>query len=742
MMSLGTGSSKPGDDSRLGTILLVDDDPRQRVAIAALLRFKGNTCIEAGNREEVANQLNKLGDRIDACLLDWHLGTADVGRATLKLIRKRFPLLPVLVFTAKEDAGRDAYAAGASFYITKPFEPGLVTHFVDALMTMRGLAQEVALTERQNQLLERANHLMSHLHCLAQDEPDQSEKQVASAVADFLHKELFYSRVRIYLMADGKPVGTVSRGMHDGFDIAKYSLEEDDPNALRAFDNGAPVLIAATELRDDRFFHEFRKEDVRFQMMVPLVSAFGESGLITIDDKDAAHPLSEDDVAVLSLASAAIAGALQAALERRQDVREKEWYRGLLEIDKVLSSTPRLDRVLQSVIDTLTGLVPADMGIVMTRRGEGLPLGVIAASEGAPPEIFRVTHDGNYGLIGKCLQIGEQVKVDDITSDSDFIECLQKIQFSHIWKQCFSNTRTVVIEPVCCGDVLIGVLILGFSQLEPIDQIDLKFLDDVARRVAIALAKLDEEQRFEAALIQKAKLSDLAMLTAGVSHGIRNPLQTIRAALDVMTDVNVSDKQGSTAEYQSFQEAISSIEQALKRAFDLVNRLVRWATPSGGLSGVVQVEDILRDLTEIVSGQLSEQKIVIELQIAEKLPPVDASIDGLRVAFDDLVWNAAKAMPHGGTLTITANCDRDTEAVEVRFTDTGMGMSQEQVDQLFSRKPFEPLPAGGSGLGTYLASKVVESAGGSVECQSEEGHGTTFTFRFPAMDDTSSNGVA
>jgi signal transduction histidine kinase len=354
--------------------------------------------------------------------------------------------------------------------------------------------------------------------------------------------------------------------------------------------------------------------------------------------------------------------------------------------------------------------------------------------------MYTVSHDGIRGLVGRCVATGCQVVQANVWQDPGFHEILCGSEESSVCQRSFRNTQTVVAEPVCCGDVLIGVLLLGFAGTGTLDAMDLRFLDIVARRVSIALAKLDHAQRVEAALIQKTKLSDLAMLTAGVSHGIRNPLQTVRAALEVVqkTLARIEIAEGDRSKVA---ERLTIAQNSLSCAFHLINRLVRWATPQGDPGEPVRIDEILGNLAELVRGEFEQRKIDLRLDIPQEVPAVAASIEGVRVAFDDLFWNAAKAMPSGGTLTISVENDPSAGQLVVTFSDTGTGMAQEQVDSLFAFSPFEPLPPGGRGLGLYLTRKMMDAAGGSIVCSSVEGKGTTFTLRFPLPNTASGSGV-
>ncbi len=132
------------------------------------------------------------------------------------------------------------------------------------------------------------------------------------------------------------------------------------------------------------------------------------------------------------------------------------------------------------------------------------------------------------------------------------------------------------------------------------------------------------------------------------------------------------------------------------------------------------------------------QGIVIAENLADTLPTVDGDDHQIEQVMLNLAINACEAMPDGGTLLITS--EAADGKVLVKFTDTGCGIKPEFLDKIF--EPFfSTKPVGkGTGLGLSVSYGIVEEHGGTLEVESEEGKGSTFTVILPCADEKTDKG--
>ena len=168
------------------------------------------------------------------------------------------------------------------------------------------------------------------------------------------------------------------------------------------------------------------------------------------------------------------------------------------------------------------------------------------------------------------------------------------------------------------------------------------------------------------------------------------------------------------------------------RESDRLNRIISdflsYARPRSIVQTKVDVGELLqqtfmllRNSAEIKPGQVIE----------EEVPPqpvlVNADSEQLQQVFWNLLRNALQAMPSGGTLRASVK-ENSNERLRITFSDTGRGMTPEQVEHLF--EPFSST-TGGTGLGLSIVYQIIRDHGGTINVRSREGHGTTLTIELP-----------
>ncbi|MEM8671195.1 MAG: ATP-binding protein [Planctomycetota bacterium] len=549
-----------------------------------------------------------------------------------------------------------------------------------------------------------------------------SPERICELVARRLRQSLGYARVRLYLKRNGHLHGVACAGMPDGFEIQKYELAHDDPHAVRAFHEQKPILIGRDDLRNDRFFKEFGKADVSYQLQVPASSAQSQICVITIDDKGAQQELGPEDEGLLTLVGAAVGDAVQCALNQANRERRISWYECFARVDEAIAAETSVLGVLAIIVEEMQQQLNAAGAVVMTRNDASDDLGVVAQSGSVRPNLEAVRHDGTHGVVGTCIDGKEQVILHDAHRDADFLECYRRVPSGTPWKEFLDDTQCLIVEPVFIGSKVIGVIFVQFNETTSISELDAGYVDDMARRVAITLSQLEENRRIEAAAMQEAKLSDLALLSTGFAHGIRNPLSGVSFGLQALLgELGSSRLPGKLL--QNLSDDVSKMRQELRQAQEMVERLIDWGRPQDVERKLLSLDDLVESLMDIVRPDFDQNHIDLRFFKDTKPATVFASPISLRTALPDLLWNAKKAMPQGGRVDVTIRHIEDSACLSVR--DTGIGMSEEEVERLFEFDPLRPLPPGGSGLGLYLARKAVNAVGGRICCKSEPGKGTT-----------------
>ncbi|UCD83770.1 MAG: HAMP domain-containing protein [Deltaproteobacteria bacterium] len=229
-------------------------------------------------------------------------------------------------------------------------------------------------------------------------------------------------------------------------------------------------------------------------------------------------------------------------------------------------------------------------------------------------------------------------------------------------------------------------------------------------------------------MVNQEKLASIGRLASGVAHEIGNPLSSLLIDAKMLRD--------RLREDQEVMEPLEAIIDQAERIKGIVRNLLDFSrSPAVELEPVDIKEAVDRTIT-LISPQLRKSRIDLNLEVSPSLPRVMASKDQLIQVFINLIMNALEAMPTGGGLRIvaqplTTGSRPSTEAdfLEIRFTDTGSGIPQENLDKIFDPF-FTTKPVGqGTGLGLAISYQIIRKLGGYIEVESTQDKGTTFIIK-------------
>lgn len=270
----------------------------------------------------------------------------------------------------------------------------------------------------------------------------------------------------------------------------------------------------------------------------------------------------------------------------------------------------------------------------------------------------------------------------------------------------------------------LGALLLGRSaQRGPFMPDELHLIEELARRASVAL---DNGQLYEEAQRAIGARDNVLRI---VAHDLRNPLSAINMAAGHMLLTGELDPQ--------HEVLAESITRGVARANRLIGDLLDAAQIA---AGKLRVAPASYRPHELVSGAvephrmlLSERGLVLQVEVEEGLPEVQADRDRFQQVVGNLLSNAARFTPAGGQITVRAGASEG----RVRFSvsDTGPGLSQADQQHLFA--PFwkaHPEDRRGAGLGLSIARGLVEAQGGRIWVESQEGAGATFCFTLPTAE--------
>jgi len=220
-----------------------------------------------------------------------------------------------------------------------------------------------------------------------------------------------------------------------------------------------------------------------------------------------------------------------------------------------------------------------------------------------------------------------------------------------------------------------------------------------------------------------------------VSHELRAPLSAIKQQHSVILD----GLAGELADKQ--RELLNRAQHKIQGLLDMINDLLDVAKIESG-HGVqqqvpVNLVDILQQTITLMRAKAEEQGVTLELEVPAKLPLIQADVRAMDEVFTNLISNAINYSPNGGEVAIAAF--PHGEYLEVRVSDTGVGIAAEEIPKIFDKfyrvKHPQTRQVIGTGLGLSIVRGIIEAHRGSVEVESEPGVGTTFRVLLPVISE-------
>lgn len=231
---------------------------------------------------------------------------------------------------------------------------------------------------------------------------------------------------------------------------------------------------------------------------------------------------------------------------------------------------------------------------------------------------------------------------------------------------------------------------------------------------------LTERVNLEDQLAQAEKLSSIGLLAAGVAHEVNTPLAVITSQAQMLMKQPAGEPPKPTLE---------KIIKASFRASEIVNSLLKFSRVSGSELSEMDMNKVIRETLSLVDPMLRASRISLNLQLTPSLPPVYGNYGKLQQIFMNLVMNARDAMPRGGELTLSTECEDSTLHVEV--TDNGVGISPEHLNKIFDPFFTTKSTSRGTGLGLAVTYGLIREHSGKIQVESVVGRGTTFRLEFP-----------
>ena len=250
-------------------------------------------------------------------------------------------------------------------------------------------------------------------------------------------------------------------------------------------------------------------------------------------------------------------------------------------------------------------------------------------------------------------------------------------------------------------------------------------LADAYNAMATALRERDEQLKefTRKKFMESERLALIGQLAANVAHELNNPLQGIVTYSHLLLERSSID--------DPIKQTLQKIVVQANRSRDIIRGLLDFSRQRKPDKTLSNINNLLNESVSFLENQALMQNVQIITQLGNDLPSVVIDPSQVQRVFINMIVNAAEAMNGNGQLTVSTKRDAVGGCIEISFTDTGMGIKEENLEKIFD--PFFTTKETGHGVGLGLAISfgIIKEHEGTISVESEVGKGTTFIVRLP-----------
>jgi signal transduction histidine kinase/DNA-binding response OmpR family regulator len=473
------------------------------------------------------------------------------------------------------------------------------------------------------------------------------------------------------------------------------------------------------------------------RMVVPIQAL--RAGAARIGSGDLSQRISirtGDEVEALADQFNDMAGKLQesyADLEQRVEDRTHELSQALeqqtatADVLKIISrSTFDLRTVFEILVESIARLCRVEQAAIL-RLVDG-EFHIIAAHGSDEFKQYMQSHPiaiDRSSVSGRAALEGRTVQVADVLADPEYAKHET---------QRVGGFRTVLGVPLMRAGAAIGAVLLTRSEVEPFTQQQIDLITTFADQAVIAIANVtlfdeiqDKSRQLEQASQHKSQF------LANMSHELRTPLNAIIGYSEILQEDAVDLGQDNLV------ADLKKIESAGRHLLGLINDILDLSKIEAGKMDIyledVEIVPLLEEVRSIIVPMAEKNANVLEYRLADNLGSMRTDRTKLKQSLLNLFSNGSKFTENGRLTLDVQRFETDKPMVSFAISDTGIGMTEEQLGRLF--QAFNQADAsttkkyGGTGLGLAITRNFCQLLGGNVTVTSKPGEGSTFTIVLP-----------
>jgi len=583
--------------------------------------------------------------------------------------------------------------------------------------------EEVKRLESENQRLKRSVEELSILNAIgAAIGSTMDLREVVELIVQESVRNLNGEQAAVMLLDQEKgadPFRTMARKAHSTEEAVPFRFGQQLTGWM--LKNRKPLLINDLQ-SDDRFKLVAGEEfPIHSLLSVPLRAKGQMVGLLNVFNKRDPEGFSEDDQRLLSIIASQSSQIVENArlydeLQRRSRELEdsEKKYRAIMQgaSEAILIASLANQRILEvnEQAERMTGL-PRER-LIGRSLGQALPV-----AEFADPETFDRMRDGEHVRVSFSLE-GEDGRT----------------------RYCDSSATLVTYG----GHRVVQVICLDVTEREQLAAHLRVHAEELETEVEEATRGLRDSQ---AKLVHQEKMAALGKLVAGIAHEMNTPIGTINSNADTLSrSIQVVEEivQGDDApeairDHPKLNRVLGLLEDiarinklACERIVGIVGSLRNFARLDEAELQVADLHEGIDSTLTLVHHEL-KNRIEVVKDYGE-IPPIHCHPNQINQVFMNLLVNASQAIEEKGEIRISTR--RAGDIVEVQISDSGAGIPPDHLAKIFD-PGFTTKGVGvGTGLGLSICFKIAEDHGGSIEVESEQGKGSTFTLKLPIGEES------
>ena len=318
------------------------------------------------------------------------------------------------------------------------------------------------------------------------------------------------------------------------------------------------------------------------------------------------------------------------------------------------------------------------------------------------------------GILGHVARSGRAYLAQDTSRDAHF----------HAIPN-WDHARSELVLPIRTKGRVVGVINIETQRVWAFQETDLEVMQALADLIGVGLenARLVEDARqAERQRLHAEKLATIGQLVAGLAHEINNPLAATQSASELLLGQDLPD---------DVRETLEVVRAESRRAALIVRKLLDFSRPHDVELTSLDVVDAIEASLSLRAYEHRVQDISV-VRSFERVPPVSGDMHRLQQVFLNLIVNAEHAMAGQTRPRVIEIACRVTDAVEIRFTDTGPGIPEPMLDAVFDPF-FTTKPVGqGTGLGLSVSYGIIRELGGTIKAVPYS-DGARFVIRLPPL---------